>query len=87
MIPGFLGPYAFFALTLSAEHRWKRYLILALAGALVITFFLVPGPAEVLARPAMIVTAAVWIASGVITLLVYIRKTHPRGEGEVDGEE
>jgi hypothetical protein len=76
MILSFLGPYAFFALNMSKEHPWKRYMILIMAAGLLTIAFLVPGNTEQLSWPVMVFSASAWLVSGTATLMVYIRNTH-----------
>jgi hypothetical protein len=82
MILGFLGPYALFALNMSREHPWKRYVILGMAVGLLTIALLVPGGTEQLSLPVMVFSASAWLASGAATLVVYIRHTHAPAVGE-----
>jgi hypothetical protein len=69
-------PYVVSALTAFKDHPWKAAvafaLILGLAG-----FAVTAGPNAQFIHPALLITGLVWLASGAITLLLYIRRTHP----------
>ncbi|MCL4850341.1 MAG: hypothetical protein KJZ78_03050 [Bryobacteraceae bacterium] len=81
MIFGFLAPYTFFVITMSRDHPWKRYVILAMAIGLLTIAFLVPGSTKQLSQPVMMFSASAWLASGAATLALYIKRTHaPSGE-------
>jgi uncharacterized membrane protein HdeD (DUF308 family) len=80
----FAGAYGLMVRTQSREHRWKY--VVALGMALGLTAFAYARPAATNAEffhPVMLVVAFIWFASGIATLLLYIRRTNPpQPEGE-----
>jgi hypothetical protein len=83
MIPLFVAPYAFFTSRLSPEHGWKNYLAAAMAAGLLVIALLAPGGIIELSGPVLFFSAMTWLASAVVTLVIYIRNT----ERPVPGEE
>ena len=83
-IAAFVATYAFLVSRLSKEHPWKRFVALFLADSLVVYAIARPGVSNAeFFQPVMIFTGIVWLASGGITLYLYIRRTEPPApEGE-----
>ena len=84
MIPRTLGltlvvaTYAFLVFRLSKEHPWKRFVVLLLAASLAGYAIAIPGGFNTeFFQPVMVFTGIVWLASGGITLYLYIRRTQP----------
>ena len=77
-IAAFVATYAFLVSRLSKEHPWKRFVALFLAACLAVYAIARPGVSNAeFFQPVMIFTGIVWLASGGITLYLYIRRTQP----------
>ncbi len=61
------------------KHPWKMAIVAILAAGLLALAAFAPAAGSQLQYmlPAMLITSAAWLISGAITLLVYIRRTHP----------
>ena len=73
-----VGPYAAIAILASRGHRWKWALAVGLALA-VTGLASTTRPGSPFLHPAILITGLVWLASGGITLLLYIRSTKAPG--------
>jgi hypothetical protein len=62
---------------MSKGHPWKWFLALFMTLGLVAISNSVPGGVLDLFRPTMLLVGLTWVASGGITLYLYIRRTHP----------
>ena len=78
MIGALAATYAGAALMWSREHVWKMFVALGLALGLA-AFAEARAAAKLtdIFHPAMLIVALTWFASGIATLLLYIRRTHP----------
>jgi hypothetical protein len=77
-LAAFAAAYAFFAFRWSQEHPWKRFVALFFAASLLVYAIARPGVSNAeFFQPVMIFTGIVWLASGGITLYLYIRRTQP----------
>jgi hypothetical protein len=76
-----IGPYAAVAILANGSHKWKWALAAGLALAVTGSASIRPGSAFL--HQANLIVGLVWLASGGITLLLYIRRTKaPEAEGE-----
>lgn len=69
------APYLAIAF-MSREHPWKWFVALFMALGLVAIAFAAPGSVLDRVRPSLFL-GLTWLASGGITLYLYIRRTHP----------
>ena len=84
---GYLGfwvaLYAFLIWQTSRQYRWKWLVLLGMAVGLLVIGLTGPGNYIEGARPVMLFVGAVWVGSGVGTLLAYLRQHRlPAGEGQ-----
>ena len=70
------APYVGFAF-MSRDHPWKWFMALFMALGLAAIAFAVPGSLPDQLRPIALFLGLTWLASGGITLYLYIRRTHP----------
>jgi len=83
-IAAFAGAYALTVRTQSREHPWKYLVALGLTLGLTASAYARPAATnEEFFHPVMLILALTWFASGALTLLLYIRRTHtPEPEAE-----
>ncbi|MGO8765246.1 MAG: hypothetical protein ACLQSR_08955 [Limisphaerales bacterium] len=72
-----LAVYAFFIWQMGREHRWKWLMLLLMAVGFLVIGLLGPGDIMDAARPVMLFVGVMWIISGLGTLFLYLRRTHP----------
>ena len=70
------APYVISAF-MSREHPWKWFVALFIALGLAASTFAVPGSLLVQFRPIPLFLGLIWLASGGITLYLYMRRTQP----------
>ena len=75
----FTVSFALVAVFQFKSHPWKMAMVALLAAGLLALTALAPATSSEaqFMLPAMLVTSAAWLISGGITLLLYIRRTHP----------
>jgi hypothetical protein len=84
---GYLGfwvlVYGFWIWQMGREHRWKWLVLLGMALGLLGIGVMGPGNYIEVARPVMLFVGAVWVSSGLGTLISYLRHHRPpAGEGQ-----
>jgi hypothetical protein len=77
---GYLGfwvvLYGFWIWHMGREHRWKWLVLLLMALGLIVIGLIGRGGFLQRAQPVTVFVGMVWIVSGLITLLMYLRHTH-----------
>jgi hypothetical protein len=74
----FAGTYALTVRTQSREHRWKLLVAIGMALGLIALQYVMPAARnEEFLHLGMLMVALTYFASGVATLVLYIRRTHP----------
>jgi hypothetical protein len=70
------GIYAFVAFR-TETNPWRWFFLILMAGGLLVIDLIVPGGFIELSQSAMLFIALVWLASGGVTLVSYLRHTQP----------
>jgi hypothetical protein len=73
----FVALYVFTILRTSREHTWKWRIAVFMAIGLSAISLKVPGGMAEWFRPASLFLGLTWLASGTITLILYVRRTRP----------
>lgn len=70
------GSYGAFVFRLSREHLWKLIIAALMSAGLLLLAIMQGGSRAEFMGPAMLLVALTWLASGALTLAVYVKRTH-----------
>jgi uncharacterized membrane protein YhaH (DUF805 family) len=70
------GSYSAFVFRLSREHLWKLIIAALMSAGLLLLAITQGGSSADFMGPAMLLVALSWLASGALTLAIYVKRTH-----------